>query len=238
MVTKKQIVGGLRERYQKKDKESRLDKERFQALFREAVRDYYPKLKAQYAEQSIYGISFEIGDIVQSIYTDSFEIYIYFNTEEMYREKIRDCEEDEKSYYRFEPWAEWDVVNAKSPLFEKLRDYLEQNSLYACFICSSNPDYSERLEDAAAAWYEENEAAFEEAFDGERRQIRIWMAEALGKLRREGFWEKQGSPDLYVIPFGGECDIETEELMETYGIMAAGCSKTEYLDYLKSCDLY
>ncbi len=29
----------------------------------------------------------------------------------------------------------------------------------------------------------------------------------------------------------------TEELMETYRIMDAGCHKGEYLDYLKSCDL-
>lgn len=63
------------------------------------------------------------------------------------------------------------------------------------------------------------------------------MAEALGGLRREGFWEAQGSAELYVIPFGGEGDIGTEELIESYSVMDAGYHGTEYPDYLKSCDL-
>lgn len=238
MLTKKQMVEGLLNRYQNRDIESRLDKDRFQKLFREAVKDYYPKLKGEYADQSIYGVSFEIGGIVQTVYAENFGTYIYFNTEEMYREKSKDCQEDEKDYYRFEPWEEWDAVFAESVLFGNLRDYLKQNSLYVCFgVCSHSWDYRDKLEEAVAAWYEENEFAFEAAFDEERRQIRMWMAEVLGQLRKEGFWEEQGSADLYVIPFGGESDIETEELMETYRIMDAGCHKGEYLDYLKSCDL-
>lgn len=233
MVTKEQIVKGLMERYQKKDIESRLDKEQFQALFQKAVKDYYPKLKEQYADQSIYGISFEIGDVVQKTYEKNFDIYIYFNTEEMYQENIEDCEEDEKDYYRFEAWAEWDVQCAESGLFENVSDYLEQNSLY---LCSSISDYEDKLDEAAVIWYQENEFDFEDAFEKECEQIRMWMAEGLGQLRKEGFWEEQGSTGLYVIPFGGECDIETEELIKTYHMMDLGCHGTEYVDYLKSCD--
>lgn len=238
MITKKQMAEDLLERYQDGDMKSRLDKERFQTLFRKAVMDYYPKLKEEYADQSIYGISFEIGGIVQTVYAENFGTYIYFNTEEMYREKSKDCQEDEKDYYRFEPWAEWDAVFAESVLFGNLRDYLKRNSLYECAdVCSFCSDYRNRLDEAAVAWYEENESTLEDAFDEERRQIRMWMAEVLGQLRKEGFWEQQGSADLYVIPFGGECDIETEELIDTYRVMDAGCHKGEYLDYLKSCDL-
>ncbi len=237
MVTARQLAEGLRERFQKKDRESGLDREEFQALFREAVRNYYPELKERCGGRSLYGVSFEIGDTVQSIYAGNFEMHIYFNTEEGYREKSRDCGEDEKDYYRFEPWAEWDVVNARSPLFDRLRDYLEQNSLRVCCECSSNPDYRDRLKDDAAAWYEKNKTVFEKAFAAECRQIRGWMAEALGGLRREGFWEAQGSAELYVIPFGGEGDIGTEELIESYSVMDAGYHGTEYPDYLKSCDL-
>lgn len=237
MLTKRQIVEGLMERFQKRDMGSGLDRGRFQALFQQAVRDFYPGLKEQCGERSLYGVSFEIGDIVQSIYAEYFEVYVYFNTEEGYREKSRDCGEDEKDYYRFEPWAEWDVVNARSPLFDRLRDYLEQNSLHACRLCASGPDYRDRLEERAAAWYEKNAAVFEKAFERERRQIRGWMAEALGGLRREGFWEAQGSARLHVIPFGGEGDIGTEELLESYLVMDAGYHGAEYPDYLKSCDL-
>lgn len=238
MVTKKQIAEELKERYQNRDMDSRLDKGQFLTLFREAVKDYYPRLKVQYAGQSIYGVSFEIGGVVQTIYAENFGTYIYFNTEEMYREKSKDCGEDEKGYYRFEPWAEWDVMYAKSALFENLRDYLKQNSLYECSgVCSSGSYYRDKLDGAAVEWYEENESVFEKAYDGECRQIRMWMAEALGELRKEGFWEEQGSVELYVIPFGGECDIASEELLETYSIMDAGYHGTEYLDYLKSCDL-
>lgn len=238
MVTENQMLEVLKERYQNKDMKSKLDGGQFQALFQEAVRDYYPNLKKKYPDQSIYGVSFEIAGVVQKVYAERFNTYIYFNTEEMYQENIKDCEEDEKDYYRFEPWAEWDVEEAESALFGKLRDYLEQNSLSACSdVCSVSSGYRNKLEEAAVAWYEENETEFEDAFDEESRQIRMWMAQALGELRKEGFWKEQGSADLYVIPFSGECDIETEELMDTYRMMDAGYHKGGYLDYLESCEL-
>lgn len=232
-MMKEQAVESLMERYGKKDLESRLDGEQFQALFREAVKDYYPKLKEQYAGQSIYGISFEIGGIVQKVYAENFGTYIYLNTEEMYQENIQDCEEDEKDYYRFEPWAEWDVVCIESEFFKRIREYLEQNSLYVCNSVSSCGD---RLDREAAAWYQENELAFDDAYEEECSQIRMWMAEVLGQLRKEGFWEEQGNAGLYVLPFSGECDIDTDELIETFYIMDGGYHGTEYVDYLKSCE--
>ncbi len=61
MLTDK-TVEILTERYQKKDMEIWLKKEQFQSLFLEAVKDYFPKLKQRYADQTIYGISFEIGN--------------------------------------------------------------------------------------------------------------------------------------------------------------------------------
>lgn len=237
MTTEKQVANYLINRYQTRDMTNRLDKQQFQNLFREAVKDYYPKLKNQYADQTIYGISFEIGGIIQRVYADNFATYIYLNTEEQYQENIKDCEEDEKSFYRFEAWSEWDVVSAESELFENLQDYLTQNSLYPCLICTDYLNPQDDLEDNVAIWYEENESALDEAFEEESGQVRMWMAEVLGELRMEGFWEEQGNPGLYVIPFGGECEIETEELIETYQLMDAGYHGTEYIDFLKSCDL-
>ena len=77
---------------------------------------------------------------------------------------------------------------------------------------------------------------FEEAFEEESKEIRFWMAEALGELRKEGFWEEQGNAGIYVIPFGGECEIDNEELIQTYHKMDLGYHGTEYLDYLASFD--
>ena len=229
---RQETVNCLMERYQKKEMGGRLDKKQFQSLFREAVEDYFPGLKEYCADESIYGISFEIGGIVQKVYAENFKTYIYFNTEEQYQEQIKECEEEEKIFYRFEAWgADWNIVTAESDLFERLQDYLEQNSLYACTECFS-PDYG--LDDEAAAWYEENQITFDDAFEEERQQIRIWMAEALGGLRKDGFWEGQGSAGLYVIPFGGEGDIDTEELEETWLLMDEGYHGNEYLDYLSS----
>lgn len=237
MILKEQIIEELMKRYESKDMTSRLDKGLFKALFKEAVKDYYPKLKQQYIDQSIYGISFEIGNVVQRIYAEDFHTIIYFNTEELYQEKIEGCEEKEKGYYRFEAWAEWAVESAKSSLFDKVQAYLKQNSFVDCPNIS---DYRDVLEKEAEAWYEEHafdlEIAFEKAFEEERKQIRLWVAESLGELRKEGFWEEQDNPDLYVIPFGGECDIEKEELEKTYHEMDLGCHGTEYLDYLEYLD--
>ncbi len=230
MITKEQIIQNLTHRYQNDDMESWIDQQQFQMLFQKAVKDYYPKLKKQCADQSIYGISFEIGGVIQKVYLDPFETYIYFNTEEQYQEQIEDCEEDEREYYRFEAWAEWDVTTAESALFEEIQNYLSQNSLY---FCSDSSRYND-LEEEAVEWYQENEDEFEERFDKECSQIRMWMAEVLSALRKEGFWEEQGNTDLYVLPFGGECDIDTEELIETYRLMDVECHQTEYIDYLKS----
>ncbi|RKI41404.1 hypothetical protein D7V86_07265 [bacterium D16-51] len=233
MITKEQIAEKLMGRYQKMDMGSSLEKGQFKVLFKEAVKDYYPQLKEQYAGQLIYGVSFEIAGVVQKTYSDDFFTAVYFNTEEMYQENIEDCEEDEKSYYRFEAWAEWDVTTAESALFGKLQDYLKQNSLK---YCSEISDCREILGKEAALWYEENELDFEEAFEEESEHIRFWMAEALGELRNEGFWEEQGNAGIYVIPFGGECDIDNEELIQTYHKMDLGYHGTEYLDYLESLD--
>lgn len=229
MVTKELMTETLMARYKNNDMDSGLDKAKFIEMYKEAVKDYYPQLKEKYAEQSIYGISFEVANIVQRVYDEDFYTIVYFNTEEMYAENIENCDEDEKDLYRFGVWAEWDVVTAESALFEQIQDYLKQNSLNLPLAIS---EYADSLSEEAAEWYEENEMDFEDAFEKEREQIRMWIAEALGELRKEGFWEEQGKADLYVIPFGGECDIDYEEIVQTFREMDQDCHGTEFLDYL------
>lgn len=230
MVSNELMKETLMERYRSKDMDSRLDKDKLIGLFQEAVKDYYPQLKQKYAGQSIYGISFEIANVVQRIYDDDFYTIVYFNTEEMYAESIENCEEEEKDYYRFEAWAEWDMATAESVLFGQIQDYLKQNSLNLPLSISK---YADCLPEEVTEWYEENEIEFEDAFEEEREQIRMWMAEALGTLRKEGFWEEQGNTDIYVIPFAGEDDIDYEEIVQTFLEMDQGCHGTEFLDYLE-----
>lgn len=234
MVSNESMTEALIDRYRSEYMGSRLDKDKLIGLFKEAVKDYYPQLKAQYAGQSIYGISFEIANIVQRIYDDDFYTIVYFNTEEMYAENIQNREEDEKDLCRFGAWAEWDMVTAESALFEQIQDYLKQNSLNLPLSISK---YADHLPEEATEWYEENEIDFEDAFEEEREQIRMWMAEALGALRKEGFWEEQGNADIYVIPFDGECDIEYEEIVQTFHEMDQGCHGTEFLDYLADMEM-
>lgn len=229
MITDKLITEALMERYESGDVDSRLDKDKFKVLYKEAVKNYYPQLKEEYAGQSIYGISFEIANIVQSVYADDFYSMVYFNTEEMYAENIEDCDEDEKDYYRFEPWSEWEVATPESDSFKKVQDYLKQNSLR---LPSDISDYADGLSEEAAAWYEDNESDFEDAFEEESEQIRMWLAEALGELRKEGFWDEQGNADIYVIPFRGEDDIDYEELERAFHEMDQNYHGTEFLDYL------
>ena len=70
-------------------------------------------------------------------------------------------------------------------------------------------------------------------FETERENIRLWLAEGLGQLRKEGFWEQQEVSDIYVIPFEGEDEISTEELIATYNEMDQGHHGSEYLEYLE-----
>lgn len=223
------IIETLTDRYKTKNLDSKLDENKFKKLFKEAVIDYYPQLKKEYAGQSIYGISFEIDGIIQSVSADDFNTGVYFNTEEMYAEKIKDCEEDEKDYYRFAPWSEWNAAIAETTPFEKLQDYLKQNSLKLPYNIA---DYADDTSEEAVSWYKENELAFEDAFEEEAEQIRMWVAETLGDLRKEGFWEEQGNADIYVIPFSGEDDIDYEEMVQTFRVMDQNCHGSEFLDYL------
>ena len=197
MITNEAIAGVFMERYENRDMESRLDKDRFKGLYKEAVKDFYTT--------------------------------VYFNTEEMYEEKSRECDENEKGYYRFEPCKWGAIVTPESPLFEKIQDYLKENSL------SIHSDILEKmavLSREAAVWYEEHELDFEDAFRQERMQLRLWLAEAFGELRREGFWNIQGNTDIYVLPFRGDCDIDYEEMVRTFHEMDQTCHGTEFLDYL------
>ena len=235
-MTDEQIAKQLLNQYKRDDAGSSLTPEvvaQFNALFREAVVDFFPKFVEKHKGQTIYGISFEIGNLVQFVYEEDFEAYLYFNTEEEYRKQIKDCAEDEKLYYRFEPYAEWDVVPADTKAFKKLQKFLMQNSLYYCTVYYH---YDHLLSKEAVDWFEENSEDFEENFDSERAMFRTLMAGVLCNLRQEGFWKEQGLEKLYVIPFEGEDELPFEEKIATYLQMDFGChaGETDYLEYIKS----
>lgn len=185
---------------------AQMDKKHFIDLFKAAVQDIYPQIKEKYQKESIYGITFEIANTVCMVYAEDFGTNIYLNTEEHYQEAIEDCDEEEQGYYRFSAWAEWIPESADTELFKELQEYLQAN-------CTTDDE--------------------DEDEDGVIEQIRHWQAEALGQLRAEGFWEKQGNPDIWVIPFEGEDEISVEELAETYKEMDRGYHGEEYLMYLE-----
>lgn len=224
-------LGRLMEVYQEGKLESKLDKQHFIELYKEAVKDYFPKLKEDYEDQSIYGLSFKIANTVQKTYADSYGTIIYFNTEEEYQETVEDCDEDEMNYYRFCAWAEWDSESAESELFDKVQEYLWNNSLG--FFDEVSADMESELEEEVRDWYEDVELDVEDLHEEEIKNIRLWQAEALGQLRKEGYWEQQGCADIYVIPFEGEDEISTEELVAAYKEMDQGHHGTEYLEYLE-----
>lgn len=221
----------LKEIYEKKTFESALEKRQFMDLYKAAVKDFYPSLQKEYEEESIYGISFEISDIVQKVYRDPFFTFIYFNTEEEYLEAMKDCDEDEKLECRYEPWSQWMVLESETALFGEVEQYLLNYSLYACMNLEN---YEEALPQDMKEWYDKQFSEIESAFEQEKRAVRMWLAEALGELRTEGFWESVGNPEIYVIPFGGEEDIKTEEMIATFQMMDQGCHDSEYIDYLKN----
>lgn len=226
------ILERVKELYQNKKIESKLEQRHFIDLFKEGVKDSYPKVKEEYDDQTIYGVSFEIANVVQSSYNKDFTTFIYFNTEEMYEEAIEDCEdEEEKSYYRFSAWSEWDVTEAESTFFDKMQVYLTENSLG--LFGDISEDVKNELPEEIKSWFESVEDEIEEAHEKEREDIRMWQAQALGELRKEGFWEAQGNADIYVIPFEGEGDIEQEEMIATFKEMDQGCHGSEYLEYIE-----
>lgn len=194
--------------------EGNLEKERFIELFKNAVKDIFPKIKDKYEGETIYGISFEIANTVCLVYAADFETYVYINTEERYQEAIEDEEDEEKIFYRFCALAEWEPETAETQSSKELQKYLLAN-------CSTDDDYDDEDED-----YDEDE-------NEDIVKIRYWQAEALGQLRDEGFWAEQGNPDIQVIPFEGEDEISIEELAENYKTMDRGYHGDEYQQYIE-----
>ncbi len=91
-MTDEQIAKQLLKQYKKEDTGILLTPDvasQFIALFREAVVDFFPKFVEKHKGQTIYGVSFEIGNLVQFVYEEDFETYLYFNTEEEYRNKSK-----------------------------------------------------------------------------------------------------------------------------------------------------
>ncbi len=225
------VLGRLMAVYESRKLESQLDKQTFIKHFKEGVKDIYPKLKEKYDDESIYGISFEIANTVQKIYAEDYNTIVYLNTEENYKEAIEDCEEDEMSYYRFCAWAEWSPESVPSDAFDELQDYLWENGFG--FYNDMTTDKEKELSEEVKEWYEDAEDDIEDLLEEENKNIRFWLAEALGQLRKEGFWAQQENADIYVIPFEGEDEISDEELIETFQLMDQGCHGKEYLEYLE-----
>jgi len=222
----------LKKVYQTGKLECKLDKQVFVKIFKDAVKDIFPKIKEKYEGQAIYGISFEIGNTVQRIYAEDFSTFIYLNTEERYQEAIAKCDEKERNYYRFSAWAEWLCENISSPFLNELQNYLWNNSL--AFGGKISAAMEKELAEDVKKWFKDVELDIETLHEEEVLNIRFWMAETLGELRAEGFWEQQGNKDIYVIPFEGEDEISVEELKATYMEMDRECHGQEYLQYLKT----
>lgn len=236
-MTKNQIAQQLINRYKTGNTKSSFNSEiqnQFIAMFYSAVKEFLQEfIFDKHKGQNIYGISFEIGTLFQSVYEEDFETYLYFNTEHDYNKQIKDCGEDEKLYYRFEPYAEWNVVNANTKAFMELQSFLMKNTLCNC---TKYELYESLIGKKAYEWFDENFYEFEENFNKERASFRYLITYVLGILRKEGFWKLLGLEKLYVIPFSSEDEIPLEELFGSYLIIDQNChaNETAYLDYLNS----
>lgn len=196
-----------------------LDKKWFMDKYKEAVKEVFPRLQNEiYKDQEIYGISFEILNLAQECYQeeDCYGTAIYLNTEEMYQENLEDEEVDDDEeegaewYYRF-CVMEWDVLEGDTALFKEVQEYLQAN----CIKLGNEED--EELEEKA---------------EQEKAKIKMWQAEALGELRKEGFWKEQGNQDIYVIPFAEEGCDEEEHIM-LFEKMDLGSHGSEYVDHIE-----
>lgn len=196
-----------------------LDKTWFMDKYKEAVKEVFPRLQNEiYKDQEIYGISFEILNLAQECYReeDYYGTSIYLNTEEMYQENLEDEEDDDDEeegtewYYRF-CVMEWDVLEGDTALFKEVQEYLQANCI--------------KLRD-------EDDDELEEKAEQEKAKIKMWQAEALGELRKEGFWKEQGKQDIYVIPFAEEGCDEEEHIM-LFEKMDLGSHGSEYVDHIE-----
>ena len=236
-MTKKQIAQQLINRYKTGNTQSLFNSEiqnQFITKFYYAVKEFLQEFVFdKHKGQNIYGISFEIGTLFQSVYAEDFETYLYFNTEDEYNKQIKGCTEDEKLYYRFEPYAEWDVVSADTKAFGELQSFLMENTL-----CNYNRYelFKSLIGKEAYEWFDENFFEFEENFNKERALFRYLITYVLGILRKECFWKLLGLEKLYVIPFSPEDEIPLEEIFGSYLIMDQNChaNETAYIDYLNS----
>jgi len=175
----------------------------FIKYYKDAVKDFFPKLMREY--DGLYGVSFELSGVEQEVYYDKdrFNCFAYVCTEEMYNEKAED-EDGTDWYMRFGVWGEWEPVRADTPLFEKVKEYL-QNSV--------KPDEDGNIP--------------EEEID----EIRGLQAKAIGELREEVFFEKCGCSGIYIVPFEAE-GADKELHAKLFKEMDKGVHDGEYLEHL------
>ncbi len=180
-----------------------MDGEEFIRYYKDAVKEFFPKLAREY--DGLYGVSFELAGVEQDVYYDKdrFNCFAYVCTEDMYREKA-DEENGTDWYYRFGVWGEWEPIQADTPLFAKVKEYL-QNSL--------KPDEDGNIPEE------------------ETDEIRALQAKATGELRAEGFFEDMGCTDIYVVPFEAE-GADKELHAKLFREMDGGVHGGEYLEHL------
>ncbi len=180
-----------------------MDGAEFTKYYKEAVKDFIPKLTREY--DGLYGVSFELAGVEQDVYYDKdrFNCFAYVCTEEMYRENA-DEEDGTDWYMRFGVWGEWEPIQADTPPFAKVKEYLQQ---------SVKPGEDGRITEE------------------ETLEIRRLQAKAIGELRAEGFFEEQGCSDIYIVPFEAE-GADKELHAELFKEMDRGVHGGEYLEHL------
>lgn len=219
--------------YSTMNADSKIDKEVFKDLVKKAVKSYVLNLLNEEKQSHIYGLAFEITGIVDTSWCYHNNLCMRWCSEELYKEHRyteQDDSTEENLYYRYDAWSNWVVSMYENDESYELAKYLWINRLPdEDEFGDAYPEDEETPE--LAEWFDELDYG---CYEYEVKQIRYYMAEALGELRKEGFFTEVCENDLIVIPYEGEGEIEPQEVRETFELMDCGTHKdSTYYLYLE-----
>lgn len=198
-------------------------------LIKAAVKESVPLVKKEVNEGHLYGLSFELSNTVDRSSYYSYNLEIYFNTEESISESSYPDDLD----FRYGMWSEWMVLSSDTESAKVLKEYLYQNRIPSD---DDLEEFSEEMNDeekTVVKWYKNECLAVDDKQTEERAKIRKCVTLAVAELNKEKFFfEMFGSVNVY--PFYGECALKKEEILEHYSLMENETADEKFIDYI-SC---
>lgn len=201
-------------RFFDKNHKGNLEKAVLKDMFGEAIKKTVRESFKEYADESIYAISFNLD---YNSYNPKQRYYceVYIQTEEAYEQA---GDEEDILDAKYIP-DEYKYIQEGNTVFEKISDYLFRNC--------TNLELCRELDK------EEESEKLEEKIIEENHNIESVLAETIADLRKEGLFKNKKGKEVYVYPYPREENKDQQgEFIRNAKMMNEGLEISDFIKYL------